>query len=121
MSSPRLPGRCPTAACPATSKRRRACRHLHDPPGPGPPRGKMSGPTAPDEGTTFQNLWNSLPHSTYFDLPQASQGSSEGVRPDSTYFDLPQASQGSSEGACGTEAGMDFHLPGMAASSVMVL
>ncbi|ELK38581.1 Tumor protein p73 [Myotis davidii] len=80
----------------------------------------MSGPTAPDEGTTFENLWNSLPHSTYFDLPQASQGSSEGVRPDSTYFDLPQASQGSNEGACGAEAGMDFHLPGMAASSVMV-
>ncbi|XP_015425461.1 PREDICTED: tumor protein p73 [Myotis davidii] len=79
----------------------------------------MSGPTAPDEGTTFENLWNSLPHSTYFDLPQASQGSSEGVRPDSTYFDLPQASQGSNEGACGAEAGMDFHLPGMAASSVM--
>ncbi|XP_014401672.1 PREDICTED: tumor protein p73 [Myotis brandtii] len=81
----------------------------------------MSGPTAPDEGTTFENLWNSLPHSTYFDLPQASQGSSEGVRPDSTYFDLPQASQGGSEGACGAEAGMDFHLPGMAASSVMKL
>lgn len=40
--------------------------------------------------------------------------------PDSTYFDLPQASQSSSEGACGAEASMDFHLPGMAASSVMV-
>ncbi|XP_070260038.1 tumor protein p73 isoform X1 [Myotis yumanensis] len=79
----------------------------------------MSGPAAPDEGPIFENLWNSLPHSTYFDLPQASQGSSEGVRPDSTYFDLPQPSQGSGEGACGAEAGMDFHLPGMTASSVM--
>ncbi|XP_045438872.1 tumor protein p73-like, partial [Pipistrellus kuhlii] len=62
----------------------------------------MSGPPARgDEGTTFQHLWSSL-------------------EPDSTYFDLPPASQGRSEGACGAEASMDFQLPGMAAPSVMV-
>ncbi|KAM5266862.1 tumor protein p73 isoform 2-T2 [Hipposideros larvatus] len=57
--------------------------------------------TATDEGTTFERLWSSL-------------------EPDSTYFDLPQSSQGSSEEAGGMEAGMGvFHLQGMDTPSVM--
>ncbi|XP_039104380.1 tumor protein p73-like, partial [Hyaena hyaena] len=52
-------------------------------------------PAAADEGATFEHLWSSL-------------------EPDSTYFDLPQPSQGSSEVVSGTEAGMDvFDLQGM--------
>uniref|UniRef100_A0A673TTW9 Cellular tumor antigen p53 n=1 Tax=Suricata suricatta TaxID=37032 RepID=A0A673TTW9_SURSU len=56
----------------------------------------MSQPTAAaDEGATFEHLWSSL-------------------EPDSTYFDLPQPSQGSSEVVSGAEADMDvFHLQGM--------
>lgn len=41
--------------------------------------------------------------------------------PDSTYFDLPQSSQGSGGEAGGTEASMGvFHLQGVASPSVMV-
>lgn len=41
--------------------------------------------------------------------------------PDSTYFDLPQSSQGSSEEVGAVEASMGvFHLQGMATPSVMV-
>ncbi|XP_073759562.1 tumor protein p73 isoform X7 [Callorhinus ursinus] len=55
----------------------------------------MSQPTTVDEGATFEHLWNSL-------------------EPDSTYFDLPQSSQGNDEVVGGAEAGMDvFHLQGM--------
>nr|XP_019612665.1 PREDICTED: tumor protein p73 [Rhinolophus sinicus] len=57
--------------------------------------------TATDEGTTFEHLWSSL-------------------EPDSTYFDLPQSSQGSSEEVGAVEASMGvFHLQGMATPSVM--
>ncbi|XP_047580216.1 tumor protein p73 isoform X2 [Lutra lutra] len=55
----------------------------------------MSQPTSTDEGATFEHLWSSL-------------------EPDSTYFDLPQSSQGNNEVVGGPEAGMDvYHLQGM--------
>ncbi|XP_027430437.1 tumor protein p73 isoform X9 [Zalophus californianus] len=76
----------------------RSCLHSWTPESE-PPSGlgaeKMSQPTTVDEGATFEHLWNSL-------------------EPDSTYFDLPQSSQGNDEVVGGTEAGMDvFHLQGM--------
>ncbi|XP_072464743.1 tumor protein p73 isoform X1 [Notamacropus eugenii] len=41
---------------------------------------KMSQSSSVDEGTTFEHLWSTLePDSTYFDLPQSSQGSNEVV------------------------------------------
>uniref|UniRef100_A0A7N5JY79 Cellular tumor antigen p53 n=1 Tax=Ailuropoda melanoleuca TaxID=9646 RepID=A0A7N5JY79_AILME len=55
----------------------------------------MSQPTTADEGATFEHLWSSL-------------------EPDSTYFDLPQSTQGDNEVVGGAEASMDvFHLQGM--------
>ncbi|XP_025711953.1 tumor protein p73 isoform X1 [Callorhinus ursinus] len=76
----------------------RSCLHSWTPESE-PPSGlgaeKMSQPTTVDEGATFEHLWNSL-------------------EPDSTYFDLPQSSQGNDEVVGGAEAGMDvFHLQGM--------
>ncbi|XP_055118532.1 tumor protein p73 isoform X3 [Symphalangus syndactylus] len=54
--------------------------------------------TSPDGGTTFEHLWSSL-------------------EPDSTYFDLPQSSQGNNEVVGGTDSSMDvFHLEGMTTS-----
>ncbi|XP_040843740.1 tumor protein p73 isoform X2 [Ochotona curzoniae] len=44
--------------------------------------------SSPDEGATFEHLWNSL-------------------EPDSTYFDLPQPSQGGAEPGGSAEAGVD--------------
>lgn len=41
MSSPRLPGRCRSTACPATSKPRRACGHLTTDPQAQPPQGRL--------------------------------------------------------------------------------
>ncbi|XP_068934409.1 tumor protein p73 isoform X3 [Petaurus breviceps papuanus] len=44
------------------------------------PSMKMSQSSSADEGTTFEHLWSTLePDSTYFDLPQSSQGGSEVV------------------------------------------
>ncbi|XP_036601493.1 tumor protein p73 isoform X3 [Trichosurus vulpecula] len=41
---------------------------------------KMSQSSSADEGTTFEHLWSTLePDSTYFDLPQSSQGGNEVV------------------------------------------
>uniref|UniRef100_A0A8C8X2F3 Tumor protein p73 n=1 Tax=Panthera leo TaxID=9689 RepID=A0A8C8X2F3_PANLE len=56
----------------------------------------MSQPTAAaDEGATFEHLWRSL-------------------EPDSTYFDLPQPSQGNNAVVSGSGASMDvLHLQGM--------
>uniref|UniRef100_A0ABI8AMF0 Cellular tumor antigen p53 n=1 Tax=Felis catus TaxID=9685 RepID=A0ABI8AMF0_FELCA len=58
----------------------------------------MSQPTAAaDEGATFEHLWRSL-------------------EPDSTYFDLPQPSQGNNAVVSGSGASMDvLHLQGMTA------
>ncbi|XP_062049055.1 tumor protein p73 isoform X1 [Lepus europaeus] len=57
-------------------------------------------PSPPDERATFEHLWSSL-------------------EPDSTYFDLPQPSQGDSEAAGSAEASVDvFHLQGMTASAM---
>uniref|UniRef100_A0A8C9DDZ0 Tumor protein p73 n=1 Tax=Prolemur simus TaxID=1328070 RepID=A0A8C9DDZ0_PROSS len=54
--------------------------------------------TSTDEGATFEHLWSSL-------------------EPDSTYFDLPQSSQGNRELVGSAEAGMDvFHLQGVTTS-----
>ncbi|XP_042557951.1 tumor protein p73 isoform X4 [Dipodomys spectabilis] len=54
--------------------------------------------TAPHEGATFEHLWSSL-------------------EPDSTYFDLPQSSQGNAEAVGSAEASTDvFHLQGMSTS-----
>ncbi|XP_069933170.1 tumor protein p73 isoform X1 [Oryctolagus cuniculus] len=57
-------------------------------------------PSPPDERATFEHLWSSL-------------------EPDSTYFDLPQPSQGDSEAAASAEASVDvFHLQGVTASAM---
>ncbi|XP_012888481.1 PREDICTED: tumor protein p73 isoform X4 [Dipodomys ordii] len=54
--------------------------------------------TAPHEGATFEHLWSSL-------------------EPDSTYFDLPQSSQGNAEAVGSAETSTDvFHLQGMSTS-----